>query len=43
MADEADMKRHVATYDGIIAMLKWSSVAVAVIALAVIWLISRHA
>ena len=43
MADDADMKGHVATYDRIIALLKWGGVAVFIIAALVIWLISRNA
>ena len=40
MADDADLKGHVATYDGVIGMLKWGAVTAAVLALLVIWLIS---
>jgi len=40
MADDADMKGHVATYDTIIGLLKWGAVAVFIIAFLVIWLIS---
>ncbi|NTS66210.1 aa3-type cytochrome c oxidase subunit IV [Sphingomonas sp. HHU CXW] len=34
------MKAHVSTYDRVIAMMKWGSVAVAIIAFFVIWLIA---
>ena len=42
MADDADLKGHVRTYDSLIALMKWGAVAVFVIAFAVIWLISRN-
>ena len=42
MADDANLKSHVATYDRIIGLLKWGSVAVFLIAAAVVWLISRN-
>ena len=41
MADDADMKGHVATYDGLIGLLKWGAVGVAIIAALVIWLIAK--
>ena len=41
MADDANMQGHVKTYDGLINMLKYGAVAVAIIAAAVIWLIAR--
>ena len=40
MADQADMKAHASTYDSVIALLKWGTVAVAIIAALVIWLIA---
>lgn len=40
MAEHADLKAHVSTYDRIIAMLKWGSVACFIIAFFVIWLIA---
>ncbi|MGI4732500.1 MAG: aa3-type cytochrome c oxidase subunit IV [Janthinobacterium lividum] len=41
MADKTDLQGHVATYDGLIGLMKWGAVAVAVIVAAVIWLISK--
>ena len=41
MAGNGDMNAHAQTYDRVIAMLKWGSVAVACIALSVILIISR--
>ena len=41
MAGDANMKAHVTTYGKVTAMMKWGSVAVALIAAAVIWLIAR--
>ena len=41
MADDANLKGHVATYDSLIALMKWGAVAVAIIAAGVIWIISR--
>lgn len=41
MADDADLKGHAATYDGLIALLKWGALGVAVIVAGVIWLIAR--
>lgn len=40
MADDADMKGHVATYSSMIAILKWGGLACFVLAGLVIWLIS---
>jgi hypothetical protein len=40
MAGNGDMKAHVSTYSSVIGMLKWGTVACAVIAALVIWLIS---
>lgn len=40
MAEHTDMKAHVASYDRMIGMLKWGSVAVAIVAVLVIWLIA---
>lgn len=40
MADQTDMKAHVADYDKMIAMLKWGALGVAIIAAGVIWLIA---
>ena len=42
MADDFDMKAHVATYGSVIGMLKWGAVGCIVIALFVIWLIYRQ-
>lgn len=41
MADDADIKGHVSTYDGLIGLMKWGAVAVAVIVATVIWLIAK--
>ena len=41
MAGNGDMKAHEGTYAQVIGMLKWGAVACAVIAAAVIYLISR--
>ena len=41
MADDTDLSGHVATYDGLIGLLKWGAVAVAIIAAAVILIIAR--
>ncbi|WP_375382397.1 aa3-type cytochrome c oxidase subunit IV [uncultured Sphingomonas sp.] len=41
MADDTNLKGHVATYDGLIGLMKWGAVAVAVIVTAVILLIAR--
>ncbi|PAX07672.1 aa3-type cytochrome c oxidase subunit IV [Sphingomonas lenta] len=40
MAHNDDLKSHERTYHRIMAMLKWGTVATAVIAAIVIWLIS---
>lgn len=40
MADPTDLKAHAATYDGLIGLLKWGAVAVAIIVALVIWLIA---
>lgn len=40
MADQADMKAHVSTYDSVIGLLKWGTVGVAIIVAIVIWLIA---
>ena len=40
MAGNGDMKAHVSTYSSVIGMLKWGTVACAVIAALVIWLIA---
>jgi len=40
MADQSDMKAHVATYGSVMAMLKWSTVACFLIGAAVVWLIA---
>jgi len=40
MADDANLKGHVATYDGVIGMLKWGAIGCAVVVALVIWLIS---
>ncbi|WP_082472513.1 aa3-type cytochrome c oxidase subunit IV [Sphingomonas sp. Leaf357] len=41
MAGNGDLKAHEQTYGQVIGLLKWGAVACAVIAAAVIWLISR--
>lgn len=41
MADDGTMQGHVRTYAGLIGVMKWGAVAVAVIAALVIWLIAR--
>ena len=38
--EKPSLKAHVNTYDGVIALFKWGSVATAVIAALVIWLIA---
>lgn len=43
MADDKDIQGHAATYDSLIALLKWGAVAVALIAAMVIWLIAPAA
>lgn len=40
MAEASDMKAHEATYGRMIGMMKWGSVAVAIITAIVIWLIA---
>ncbi|WP_082441609.1 aa3-type cytochrome c oxidase subunit IV [Sphingomonas sp. Leaf33] len=40
MAEQADMKAHVSTYNGVMNFLKYGTVACAVIAAGVIWLIA---
>ena len=40
MAEQGDMKAHVSTYNGVISLLKWGTVACAIIAIGVIWLIA---
>jgi hypothetical protein len=40
MADDVNIKGHVATYSSMIAMLKWGGLAVFIIAALVVWLIS---
>ncbi len=39
MADDADLKGHVATYSSMIALLKWGGAACFVLVAFVIWLI----
>jgi len=39
-AQPSQMKAHVSTYDRVIGMLKWGSVACFIIAFFVIWLIA---
>ncbi|WP_242096433.1 MULTISPECIES: aa3-type cytochrome c oxidase subunit IV [unclassified Sphingomonas] len=41
MASDGDLKAHEATYVSVTAMLKWGTVAVAAIAIAVILIIAR--
>ncbi len=43
MADETDIQGHAATYASLIALLKWGALAVAIIALLVIWMIAPAA
>ena len=38
--EQTDLKPHVQTYGGVIAMLKWGTVACVAIAALVIWLIA---
>ena len=38
--DRGSLTAHVQTYDGVIALLKWGSVAAAVVAALVIWMIA---
>ncbi|HWK36681.1 aa3-type cytochrome c oxidase subunit IV [Sphingomonas sp.] len=40
MADQTDIQAHEATYHGVMAMLKWGTVACAVIVAGVIFLIA---
>ena len=40
MSGNQDLNAHVRTYDGLITLLKWGAVAVAVIVAMVIWLIA---
>lgn len=40
MADQSDMKAHVSTYDGVMAMLKWGAIVCFILAFVVIWLIA---
>ncbi len=40
MAGDGDMKAHVATYSGVMALLKWSAISSFIVALLVIWAIS---
>lgn len=40
MADNGDIKAHVSTYDRVIGMLKWGTVACFLLAALVVWLIS---
>ncbi|MBV8237892.1 MAG: aa3-type cytochrome c oxidase subunit IV [Sphingomonas sp.] len=39
MAEKSDMKAHVTTYTGVMSLLKWGTLGVALIAALVIWLI----
>lgn len=39
MAEKSEMKAHIATYGGVIALLKWGAVTCAAIVAIVIWLI----
>ena len=41
MSGNQDLDAHVRTYDGLIGMLKWGAIGVAVIVAVVIWLIAR--
>lgn len=41
MVDDGTMQRHVRTYAGLIGVMKWGGMAVAAIAIMVIWLIAR--
>lgn len=40
MAKEFDMKAHESTYGSVMAMLKWGTIACALVAALVIWLIA---
>ncbi len=40
MAEPGNMKAHQATYDRVMVMMKWGTVACAIIAAVVIWLIA---
>ncbi|SOB79944.1 aa3 type cytochrome c oxidase subunit IV [Sphingomonas guangdongensis] len=40
MADQSDMKAHVSTYNSVMAFLKWGTVACAIVAAAVVWIIA---
>lgn len=40
MAEPANMKAHVSTYNGMIGMLKWGAVGCAILVGVVIWLIA---
>lgn len=39
--ERGSLDAHVRTYSGVIGMLKWGAMAVAVVAMLVIWLISK--
>jgi hypothetical protein len=41
MASGNDMKAHAATYEGFLALAKWGSIAVALVAAFVIYMITR--
>jgi hypothetical protein len=41
MAEPTDIQSHAATYAGLIGLLKWGAVGVAIIAAFVIWLIAH--
>jgi len=40
MAEQGNMKAHVATYNGMLGMLKWGTVGCVIIVATVIWLIA---
>lgn len=40
MAEQSDMKAHVSTYNGVITMLKWGTVASVLVVALVVWLIA---
>lgn len=41
MAGDGNMKAHVATYGKVTAMMKWGSVACAILVALIIWLIAH--
>lgn len=41
MAEKSEMKAHVATYHGVMSLLKWGTVGVVAVAALVLWLIQH--